>query len=94
VLKVLEKHAKSGAVGVETVMDELFLMTLSRRATSDEKGKLKKLMATGAVLTEPAKGKAKPKPTAVVQPSSAVDWTFYQDVFWALLNTNEFMLNH
>jgi len=22
------------------------------------------------------------------------DVTFYQDVLWALLNTNEFMLNH
>ena len=30
----------------------------------------------------------------VVYPSAPSDVTFYQDVFWALLNTNEFMLNH
>ena len=25
---------------------------------------------------------------------AATDATFYQDVFWALMNTTEFMLNH
>ena len=38
------------------------------------------------------------QPTATSCPiragSSPTDLTFYQDVFWALLNTNEFMLNH
>ncbi len=29
-----------------------------------------------------------------IPPSDPKDVTFYQDVFWALLNTNEFMLNH
>lgn len=32
--------------------------------------------------------------TVVIPPAAPNDLTFYQDVFWALLNTNEFMLNH
>ena len=32
--------------------------------------------------------------TIAVAGSSPSDLSFYQDVFWALLNTNEFMLNH
>jgi hypothetical protein len=36
-----------------------------------------------------------PPPTpGVVMPTTPADVTFYQDVFWALMNTNEFMLNH
>jgi hypothetical protein len=52
----------------------------------------------------PAKGQAgkgakKPPPTpppttGMVLPTTANDVGFYQDLFWALLNTNEFMLNH
>jgi len=47
----------------------------------------------------PPKGKGKNPPAApttpgFVQPSNPNDVTFYQDLFWALLNTNEFMLNH
>jgi hypothetical protein len=39
---------------------------------------------------------ATPVPTGprVVPPSGPNDLGFYQDLFWALLNTNEFMLNH
>jgi hypothetical protein len=33
-------------------------------------------------------------PPGVVLPTTVNDPKFYQDVFWALLNTNEFMLNH
>jgi hypothetical protein len=46
------------------------------------------------------KGKNRPMPTTVpsgprqVAASGPNDITFYQDVFWALLNTNEFILNH
>ncbi len=113
VLAVVRKHTRDGAVAVEPVLDELFLMTLARRPTADEKGKLKKLMANGAMLPAesarptakvPPKGKppakAEPykpdpaKPAGWVAPTSADDLSFYQDVFWALLNTNEFMLNH
>jgi hypothetical protein len=49
----------------------------------------------------PAKGPnpaAPPKPPAggmtPVAGAAASDVNFYEDVFWALLNTNEFMLNH
>ena len=42
-----------------------------------------------------AKGPAGPPKTAAVAPGAAPsDVHFYQDVFWALLNTNEFILNH
>jgi hypothetical protein len=39
---------------------------------------------------------AAPVPTGprAVPPSGPNDLSFYQDVFWALLNTNEFILNH
>ena len=43
-------------------------------------------------------GKGNPKAplvaTGVVLPTSPNDVTFYQDLLWALMNTNEFMLNH
>lgn len=48
----------------------------------------------------PGAGRRQPTPPPVaagprvVPPSGPNDLTFYQDVFWALLNTNEFMLNH
>ena len=56
---------------------------------------------TPAPKTTPAptpKGKGPNKgpvaPSNVVMPSNINDVKFYQDVFWALLNTTEFMLNH
>ena len=113
VARVADKHTKNGITDVAAVLDELFIMTLNRHATPEEKVKLKTLMANGAIIAAekpkpvagtPAKekGVAKatpkgPKPPAiagVVRPTVAWDVTFYQDVFWALLNTNEFMLNH
>lgn len=52
--------------------------------------------------TVPPKGKGPVVPPPKVAPGGGVivagaqpnDVTFYEDVFWALLNTNEFMLNH
>jgi hypothetical protein len=38
--------------------------------------------------------KAGPGPTVYAPGAAPSDIAFYQDVFWALLNTNEFMLNH
>ena len=51
---------------------------------------------TGTTGKQPNKPAPKPVPTTpgIVMPSYPNDVTFYQDVFWALLNTNEFMLNH
>ncbi len=119
VLKIVEKFSKTGTTNVDGVLDELFLMTLNRRPTADEKVKLKSIQQKGAILKaeavkepapSPTKPSAKPGPAGkqpskpmpkpapatpgIVMPSYPNDVTFYQDVFWALLNTNEFMLNH
>ncbi len=113
VLKIVEKFSKTGTTNVDGVLDELFLMTLNRRPTVDEKIKLKSIQQKGAIqkaevvkepslsaTKPPAKQPNKPMPKpatatpSIVMPSHPNDVTFYQDVFWALLNTNEFMLNH
>ncbi|MCU0704942.1 MAG: DUF1549 and DUF1553 domain-containing protein [Fimbriiglobus sp.] len=46
-----------------------------------------------ATKPEPKKPDAKPTGT-VIMGTGPADKKFYQDVFWALLNTTEFMLNH
>jgi hypothetical protein len=119
--KVVEKHSKGGAVNIDGILDELFLLTLNRRPTGDERTKLKTLQAKGAyvkldgpavstppmppkttVVPKGPKGpnKGPKQPAAPSIPGWAApakgpaDIEFYQDVFWALLNTNEFMLNH
>lgn len=77
------------------VYEELFLMALGRRPTGEEVSKLEAVRngkAGVAVGAPTAKGKAAPK-TAVPGAAAGVV-EFYQDVFWALLNTNEFILNH
>jgi hypothetical protein len=60
-------------------------------------------LGTPASPTPPKKGGPPPKGTTTVPPKAGPqpvpgaapdDVQFYQDVFWALLNTNEFMLNH
>ncbi|HET6573813.1 MAG TPA: DUF1549 domain-containing protein [Fimbriiglobus sp.] len=110
VAKVVRKHARGGAVNVDLVLDELFLMTLNRRPTREERFELKTIQQRGAVLKgeapkagprakgpRPKGQRQRPTPPPVprvVMPSGVADVTFYQDVFWALLNTNEFMLNH
>lgn len=97
------------------IYDELFLMTLNRHYTPEEKAKLEAVRNGQATIsvgpaappkgptkgpkTPPAKGPTKPAKGSVVPvPGIAADQLdpakFYQDVFWALLNTNEFMLNH
>lgn len=84
------------------IYDELFLMTVSRHPTQAEIAKLEGVRNGGAAVkvgaAEPPKKGPVPKNPAggsiAVGASSPTDLTFYQDVFWALLNTNEFMLNH
>jgi len=111
---IVKKHAKGGVVGVNAVIDELFLTALNRHATPGELKALKDIQ-DGAIAagrdskateakpsrSEPLKpapvaGNKKPvKPTGIVIAGTSTDDTrFYQDVFWALLNTTEFMLNH
>ena len=48
---------------------------------------------TGSIGKQPSKPMPKPAP-GIVMPSYPNDVTFYQDLLWALMNTNEFMLNH
>ncbi len=107
--RVMLKHSRTGVPNVDLILDELFLMTLNRRPTYEERVKIKTLQARGAIVpgeapktvpppTPPKKGgrppKGPPATPGIVMPSLPTDVTFYQDVFWALLNTNEFMLNH
>ncbi|MBN9523920.1 DUF1549 domain-containing protein [bacterium] len=83
--------------------DALFLMTLSRHPTSAEHARLEEVRTGKATVslgapTPPAKGKGpapKTSGTVVYAPGAAPnDPVFYRDVLWALLNTNEFMINH
>jgi len=64
--RLLAKHKT-----VEPVLDELFLRTLVRKPTSDERVQLE-------ALCNEASDKA----------------AAYRDVFWALLNSSEFLFNH
>jgi hypothetical protein len=108
--QVVGRHMRSGASAPAQIYDELFLMTVSRHPTQAEIAKLEEVRAGRAVvdLGAPAPPKATtpgakpaPKTPAPVVGGKALapgalpdDVGFYQDVFWALLNSNEFMLNH
>jgi len=85
--------------------DDLFLMTLSRHPTPAEVGRLEEVRVGKASVSlgapsPPAKTKGGPAPKAAPAPvvfapgAAPGDERFYQDVMWALLNTNEFMINH
>jgi hypothetical protein len=104
------KATKTPAVYSTAVVDELFLMALSRPASTREKTHLKNVIAgKGPAVnydddktpTRPVRGRPQPPPqptrprwdNAPKTPLEAAE-QFYQDVFWALLNTNEFILNH
>jgi hypothetical protein len=89
------------------IYDELFLMTVSRHPTKEEVAKLEQVRQGKAVVSSgtpsPSPKGPSPKgptpkgptgPLTIVPGAQADDVSFYQDVFWALLNTNEFMLNH
>src|SRR5262245_45921906 len=81
VADVLRKRAFSPA-GSRAALNDLFLAALNRPPTPKE---------ASAILDDP-KTRALP---GVRQTDPAVSYTaFYQDIFWALLNSNEFILNH
>ena len=88
------------------IYDELFLMALNRHPTPIEVSKLEQVrngQATVSMGATPApttptkgpRGKGALPPNVRLAPGAGpTDVAFYQDVFWALLNTNEFILNH
>ena len=90
----------------DKIYDELFMMTLSRHPSPEERSKLAQSMArpcidqSGSYSPPRPKGKGPNRPppkkgsSVLVPGASADDVAFYQDVFWALLNSSEFMLNH
>ena len=90
----------------DKIYDELFMMTLSRVSSPEERSKLHKVwlgrasinLAPTAPPRPKGKGPNRPPPkkgsSVLVPGASADDVAFYQDVFWALLNSSEFMLNH
>lgn len=103
---VVEDVMKKKGSNAGAIYDELFLMTISRHPTKEEVAKLEEvrmgkafLNSSGAAPPPPTKGPvpkgAPPKTfTPVPGASGNDDVTYYQDVFWALLNSSEFMLNH
>jgi hypothetical protein len=81
------------------VIDEIYLSVVGRRPTDAERGTITSFMKgarTAKVESSPdLKPGAKPKVTKqAVEAGIRDEVAFYQDVFWALLNTNEFILNH
>lgn len=74
---------KERGVSPRKALDRLYLAALNRPATDKEAAK----------ILNDATFRALPRvPGAAAQPAF---WTaYYQDIFWALLNSNEFILNH
>ncbi|MBA4186504.1 MAG: hypothetical protein C0467_00655 [Planctomycetaceae bacterium] len=101
---VIEDVMKKKGSNAGAIYDELFLMTISRHPSKEEVAKLEEVrMGKASLNTGGAapptkgplpKGPAKGPNTLVPGASGNDDVTFYQDVFWALLNSSEFMLNH
>jgi hypothetical protein len=102
---VIQDVMKKRGANPALIYDELFLMTLSRHPTPLEVKQLEfvRLGKDNIKLGAPAPPKPAgsgvkpppPKDVYVPVPGAAPDdATFYQDVFWALLNSSEFMLNH
>ncbi len=103
---VIEDVMKKKGSNAGAIYDELFLMTLSRHPAKEEVAKLEEVRLGKAVLSStgaappttkgPLPKGAPPKAPETIVPGASGndDVTFYQDVFWALLNSSEFMLNH
>jgi hypothetical protein len=99
ILDVIKNHKGS-------IYDMLFLMTVSRHPTQAEISKLEEVRqgraytSLGSTPAAPAKGPAPKTPPKgnngpkVAVPGTNDEFSFYQDVLWALLNSNEFILNH
>jgi hypothetical protein len=105
VAEIVRRHTAKGVASPRAIYDELFLMTVSRHPTSREIALLEEVRTGRATidlnkpLASPSAGTTAPqtrgKATKVLVPgANPNDVAFYQDVLWALLNSNEFMLNH
>ncbi len=68
----------------ERILGELFLATLARRPTKEEQDKIAQHVATEQARAEQAKATG---PAA----QGAARRTAWVDVFWALLNSKEFL---
>jgi hypothetical protein len=99
----LKKYTRGNVIDHKSVIDELYLSALGRRASTTNtlkytipaiNPKAKPTVITTSeqamILNELSKVNnpkdPKPDPNAVAN--------FYEDLFWTLLNTNEFILNH
>lgn len=81
VAEVLRKRAFSPATA-RAAMADLYLAALNRPPTAKE---------YAAILENP---KMRELPRVAVRDPGQFWTAFYQDIFWALLNSNEFILNH
>ncbi len=71
-----------------SVIRDLFLATLNREPTERELNTVVKELAYPALPYSPQRAKASAEDTRRWPDHK------YQDVLWALLNSNEFLLNH
>jgi hypothetical protein len=108
VAEVVRRNTSRGVASPRAIYDELFLMTVSRHPTPQEIARLEEVRNGRTVIdlsaplaipgtsapVRPKGGKTSKGNLAVVPGADPNDVRFYQDVFWALLNSNEFMLNH
>jgi hypothetical protein len=89
---VAELYARTKSPSL--MYEALFLQTLNRRPTIAEITKLNEVREGKAVMST-AKTPKGPKTGGFVMGAQVgKEAEFYQDVFWALLNTSEFMINH
>jgi len=74
------------------MVHEIYLATLNRPPTTNESNKIAALLQKGLYVPVPVPGGK----GEVAKPVSEKDpgTNFYQDLLWAILNSNEFMLNH
>jgi hypothetical protein len=89
---IVEAVVKEKRGNHAAIYHELFLMTVSRPPTGAEIGRLNEVRLGAAKL--PTGPDPKGRGPSVFVPGTTDDVAFYQDVFWALLNSREFMLNH